>query len=257
MNKKIQYKTYVLGSDIPKFFQWCLVNELYKSTEDKSFKSHMKSCFEGRTQVNEMSAIVAFIDKEPIGMILCEHNDAFTNAQLMSVNKVVREYDWGMHHLGMVSIYIKEGYRKNGIATKLFQSLEKVRLASLQNIEYNPLSVPVFQAKELSEYIVKRKAIYSYVSICKPKDSNYPSFMGNITHGLIEIRYGEKYPMYPLRKRKIFNPEIFKNESIKYMTEFIEPIKEAEIKKIKVLRCIETQQDENEIPKVNYGKRIK
>lgn len=250
--KRIQYKIYTLEKDIPLFFEWCLENKLYKSSEDDSFRSHMKSCFEGKKAVEQLTAVVAFIDKSPIGMILCQHSDAFTTAKLMSVNKVVREYEWGMHHMGMVSIYVKEEYRGNGVATNLFLHLENTRLESLKNISFNPSSVPVFQAKELSEVIIKKKAQYSFASICHHKDTNYPSFMGRITHGLIELRCKEKHPMYPLRKRKIFNPETMKSSKIEVLENFTTPF--VETNKNGVENKIKQQRNKREInPKLKLG----
>lgn len=207
---RINFKYYIL-EDKKSFFKWCLEHELYKT--EPGFKSYMKALFEGKYDTKEITAVIAYSKKEPIGLIFCENNELYTSAKLMSLNEVVREFDWGMYHLGRISIYVKEEYRNFGVATKLFNHIENIRLDSLKTKEnYNVLSVPIFKAQELSLNVIKKKAAYSYVSELSPEYTNYNGFIGTITHGLIEQRYKEKYPMYKLRKRKVYSQETVLNK---------------------------------------------
>lgn len=212
MNKQeeIHFKIYNFSNIPIDFFNWCLENKLYKETTDKNFISRMKEMYELKLPFNGLTTVVAFIDNKAIGIIHCEHENSFKNAWLLKNVEsrrpiVEKSFNWGFYNLGFISIFIKEQYRNQSIATQLWNLIEDIRLSSLKDIQnYDELSVPLFQAKELAFEIIKRKSTYSYVA----EAGYYDFFKYNLViHHLTSILLKNKDAKKVLRNREKFHPK--------------------------------------------------
>lgn len=229
MLDKYEFKNYILEENPEEFFSWCLDNKLYKTSEDKKFNSRMRLYYNGEIEFKGVSCVIAFLNKKPIGIVLCEHHDYFENARryedttvAKSRFKIKEQFDWGLQHIGMLNMYIKKNHRKQGLAKTMFQQLEQLRLSSIakENFEFNPLSVPVFQAKELSHTIAEKYTQYSYVLSHIPQNYCYIYDIHDLSTFLVETRDGEPYPMKNLRARPNFNQQKFSQLDINYFSEF-------------------------------------
>lgn len=229
MLDKYNFKKYVIEDNPDDFFKWCLEHKLYKTSQDKKFNSRMKLYFNHEIEFTGLTCIVAFLQHKPVGIILCEHQADFENATIYENTTVARshfkikeQFDWGLQHIGMINMYIKKNNRKQGLAKTMFQQLEQLRLSCIakENFEFNPLSVPVFQAKELACIIAEKYAQYAYVSPHKPRDYCYIYDMHDLSNFLVECRDNEPITKQ-LRLRHEFNQDHFANKSIDYATTFV------------------------------------
>jgi predicted GNAT family acetyltransferase len=209
--QEYKFENYHIEENPEQFFRWCLDNNLYKKFRETNFTSRMRLFYKGEIEFNGLSAVVAFYNGKPVGIALCEHQDFFEPGKVFKdickKNLTVKEeYQWGMQQVGMINLFVKTVHRGKGLAAQLAKKIELLRLSQLsaENFEWNPLSVPVFQAKELALDIMEKTSEYSYIVRCKPTDGVYPRIVHELTQGLLEQREGEPYPLFPLPKRKVF-----------------------------------------------------
>lgn len=208
---EITYQQYYIENNQDSFLSWCLKNELYKTGIE--FNSRMKNIYTGERLFDSLSAVIAFHKEIPIGIILCENDESYQEAFLLKDrmkrnSRIERVFDWGFYNLGMLSIYVKNEYRGSGIATQLVKEIEAMRIASILDIKgLNNDSVLIFQAKELAFDIVSKKSNYTYVTELSKNSSNYRFFIDNITHGILEKRMNEPYPLVKLPFKKDFNTQ--------------------------------------------------
>lgn len=234
------FKNYIIEKfqDPSEFFQWCLENNLYKSVKSRYFISRMKKFYEGEVEFHGLTCVLAFYNKKPVGIVLCEHQDYFENARLYedlcrNKLKVKEEFDWGMQQVGMVSMYIKKSHRKKGLAKNMVLDLEKLRLSQIarEDFELHPLSVPLLQAKELAFDILLKNSQHCYITQYKPQDYLYPHNIHNLTYSLIEHREQEPYPLYEFHARLPFMQNEFNNVQIPYENSFNQENLEHELSK--------------------------
>lgn len=227
MLENYTFKNYIIESQPQDFFNWCLENTLYKKSKSKYFNSRMKAFYEQQIDFKGLTCVLAFYKKNPVGIILCEHQDYFEHARVHEDLsrfrlKVTEEFDWGMQQVGMLSMYIKKSHRKKGLAKNMLIQLEKLRLSQIakEDFEFNPLSVPLFQARELAFDIVLKYSQYSYVTQYFPCEYLYPHNIDNITRSLLNYRANPNSGVELLRIRNIFNQLEFKNLNLNYETIF-------------------------------------
>lgn len=236
MLENYKFKNYVIESEPESFFEWCLENDLYKTTKAKKFNSRMKAFFEQDIKFNGLSCILAFYKNKPVGIALCEHQDYFEHARIHEDLsrfrlKVEEEFDWGMQQVGMIGIYVKKSHRKKGLAKHMVIELEKLRLSQIakEDFKLNPLSVPLLQARELAFDIVFKYSQYSYVTQYCPKEYLYPHNIDNITRSIINYRENPNSGIELLRIRDNFIQEEFKTYQIMYETTFDKETLEQEL----------------------------
>lgn len=226
----ITYKHYYLkGKSKKEFFEWCLDNKLHKRTT-LDFSSRMQLVFTGFVQTESITAVVAYHNKEVAGILLCENRVAYSKGKIyvdpIKVNPVEQEVkDWGFYNLGMVNIYVKNKFRKQGIAKQMVENIEKLRLNRLANINDNywyENSKPVFEAQELAFEICGKYFANSYVSTGRPEDKfSYRQVIHSLT-----VKCTDKLGC------KQFNRKDFKVINLEVEEEFIQPVKLKRTKKI-------------------------
>lgn len=142
------------NEDPKEFFNWCLENKLYKEdSNDEFFKSRMKEVYLGNKQYDGISAIIAYDEDKPIGICLLEQkidengSMPITRGGLLHMDNRERKNPWQKRfdlefiHLGFLSFYVKEEYRRKGIAKQL--------LSDMEELQYNRLKVENFPEKIL------------------------------------------------------------------------------------------------------------
>lgn len=222
-----KFENYVFTKSPDIFFRWCLRNRLYKVSRDPKFVSRMKKYYKSEINFTGLSCVVAYHNTKPVGIILCEHQNTFTHAKtyydpVKWVLKVKDEFTWGFQQIGMVNIFVKSAHRKQGIARLLVRKIEDLRLSQMVNAGMNldSYSVPLFQARQLALDIVLKYSQYSYVSENKPKEFLYPNTIHGLTKGLIELRRGERFPIFPLPAKVRLQKELFLNNPVKFSKSF-------------------------------------
>lgn len=136
------------------FFSWCLENKLYKEDiNDEFFKSRMKEIYLGNKPYHGISTIIAYNEDKPIGICLLEQKldekgkIPTTRGGLLHMDNRERKNPWQKRfdlefiHIGFLSFYVKEEYRKKGIAKQLLKEMEE--------LQYNRIKVENFPEKIL------------------------------------------------------------------------------------------------------------
>lgn len=207
-NMTLTFKTYIHKDISAEFFNWCMQNKLYKKNRGTEFLSRMHMMYNNQLSINGLTTIVAFNNEGPIGIIHCENEESFKNAWLlkepMKFNPMIeKSFSWGFYDMGMISIYVKEEFRGQSIATQLWNRMEYTRLHTLKTVyNHNPLSVPLFQAKELAYDIINKKSQYSYVTQYHPREFiHYGNDINSLTIKIIEGRENK------IESKEVFNPE--------------------------------------------------
>lgn len=239
MLDKYTFKNYIIEENPEDFFNWCLDNKLYKTTANKKFISRMKTLYEGAIEFKGLSSIIAFYKTNPVGIILCEHQNFIESARIYKEQKAnqsetllskilnsrsinnMQELDWNIQQIGMVNIFIKKSHRKNGLATFMSKEIENLRLYSIaqENFDMGEQTIPVLQAKELSFDILIKNSKYCYITQYKPKDYLYNDFLHLLSKKMKQYRETkETVPL--LRVRETFNKEEFMKIDIKYENHF-------------------------------------
>lgn len=163
------------GVQRKEFFEWSLNHQLYKVDKQTAFNSRMKAIYQGKCPTESLTAIIAIHNNQPIAMCLCENTDRSTKLYDQT-NKNLKEkipLNAKTQVVGFLSFFVKEKYRKKGIANKLMSFMELARmpvvLSQLSEEEY-PLMI--FEAREKAIDIIK-KSKYSYQINCDRHHSSY------------------------------------------------------------------------------------
>lgn len=219
----ITYKHYYLKGQAKKeFFDWCLENKLHKRTT-LDFSSRMQLVFTGFVETESITAVVAFNNKEVAGILLCENRIAYSKGKMyidpLKVNPVEQQtMDWGFYNLGVINIYVKNKFRKQGIAKQMVENIEILRLNRLSNINDNnwyESSKPIFEAQELAFEICGKYFKNSYVSTGRPEDKfSYRQVIHSLT-----VKCTDKLGC------KQFNRESFKLIDLQIEEDFVKQIK--------------------------------
>lgn len=188
------------------FFTWALKNKLFRNIYDEpdlknSYQSRLEKIYKKERLIKDFTAVLAFNNNEPIGIVFCEN--AFykrkTDYIPMNKKKATKVFDAEAVGLGFVSFYVKNEYRQQGVASKMFNvlELEKLKLI-IANKEKNK-SLMCFEAREKGVDMVK-KSQYSY-----PVHSSYQSHFDYLGKLLFDDFF----------KDKIFSTDIeYKREPI-------------------------------------------
>jgi GNAT superfamily N-acetyltransferase len=202
----MEYKIKHIKKSDNNFGKWCIENQLFK--EEEGFTSRMKKVYMKEREYESLTVVIAYHKDIPIGIVMCENDESFDNSYLLKDplrknSKINESFDWGVYHLGFVSMYVKDEFRNKGIAVDLIKILEKEKLKTLHEIEgLNPLSVAVFQAREKALDLLIKHLEHSHATRLSTDSSNYRYFLHDITHNLIMGRkYGE-YDSYSFPQRK-------------------------------------------------------
>lgn len=188
------------------FGKWCIDNKLFK--EEIDFTSRMKKVYLKERAYESLTVVIAYQNKEPIGIIMCENDESFDNSYLLKDplrknSKISENFDWGIYHLGFISMYVKEKFRNKGIAVNLIKKLEQEKLQKLHEIEgLNSLSIGVFQAREKALDLLIKHLEHSHVTNLSTNSSNYRYFIHDITYNLITGRRFDEYDNSNFPKRK-------------------------------------------------------
>lgn len=226
----ITYKNYYLkGQSKKEFFDWCIESKLHKRTT-LEFSSRMQLVFTGFIETESITAVVAFNNKEVAGILLCENRITYSKGKVyidpMKFSPVEQQVmDWGFYNMGMLNIYVKNKFRKQGIAKQMVENVEKLRLNKLSTINethWYENSKPVFEARELAFEICGKYFKNSYVSTVRPEDKfSYRQ----VVHSL-SVKCLDKLGC------KQFNREDFKNIDLQIEEIFVKTVKTQRIKKI-------------------------
>lgn len=226
----ITYKHYYLKGQAKKdFFDWCLENKLHKRTT-LDFSSRMQLVFTGFVETESITAVVAFNNKEVAGILLCENKIAYSKGKMyidpLKVNPVEDQVmDWGFYNLGVINIYVKNKFRKQGIAKQMVENIEKLRLNRLSKINDNhwyESSKPIFEAQELAFEICGKYFKNSYVSTGRPEDKfSYRQVIHSLT-----VKCTDKLGC------KQFNRESFKLLDLQIEEDFTKSVKVQRARKI-------------------------
>ena len=149
------------------FFEWAMNHELYKVDNSSSFNSRMKAVYQGKCPTKELTAVIS-VDtekKKPIAMILSEDKDE--KHQLYKVkNHIKIKVDANIHIVGFLSMFVKNQYRKKGLANKLMAIMELAKTPIfLGNYKDNEHNMMVFEAREKALDVIK-KSKKSYAINC-------------------------------------------------------------------------------------------
>lgn len=224
----IEYKNYYLKESEKKtFFNWCLDNQLHKRNTP-NFSSRMQLVFTGFVETQSVTAIVAYEKTEVVGILLCENKMCFHNGKIYDdpskyIPQEQERFDWGFYNLGILNIFVKPKFRNQGIAKKMVEDIEKIRLNKLATIENHWVeeSKPVFEAQELSFEIASKNFKNSYVSTGRPEDKyNYRQ----VIHGLT-VKCKDKTGC------KQYDRNSYKEIDLQIEKEFVVPVKAFKQKK--------------------------
>jgi predicted GNAT family acetyltransferase len=212
----MQYRKYILkAEEKERFFKWCLKNKLFKAN-NSSFTSRMNLVYTGFLETKSLTAVVAFENEMPIGLMMCENHIIYTSAkEYLDTNvfdlKIVNEYDWGFYNLGMINVYVKAKYRRKGVAKNLWLNMEELKIYELSKINKRFItnSCPIFEAQDLAFDIIAKYSKYSYVTNSHHKFYGYKLTIDLLTK---KINYGEKKGDYI--------PNDWKLKKIKYYKVF-------------------------------------
>lgn len=176
MEREIEYYVINLpksGKQKQDFFQWALNHKLYKVDNSSSFNSRMKAVYQGRCPTKEITAVIAIVNNEPVAMTLCEDMDQMHNLYTKQKEGIMKGIppkrdliNGQMNILGFLSFFVKDRFRRKGIAKNLMSILEKEKMPLfIANSHPEKYSLMVFEAKEKALEIVK-KSQYSYPINC-------------------------------------------------------------------------------------------
>lgn len=218
----INFKNYYLNGNTKKeFFDWCLDNKLHKRTTPE-FSSRMQSVYTGFVETQSITAILAYEKDEVAGLLLCENRILFHNGKVYEdpskyIAKEQEKFDWGFYNLGILNIFVKPKFRNQGIARKMIEDIEKIRLNKLSvgSSHWVEDSKPVFEAQELSFEIAGKHLKNSYVSTGRPEEKY---FYRQVIHSLT-IKCKDKNGC------KQFDRNAYKEIDLEIKDEFVKPIK--------------------------------
>lgn len=186
-------------------FSFCLENKLFKQESD-DFKSRMKNVFLKTKGYHGVSAVIAYDEKEPIGICLLEHrlkNDSnvfYQQAGITHFDNRQRKNPWKKQlnfyflHMGFIAFYVKESHRKQGIAKNLLHEMESLQLKRLlkANLPKEVISVlgesyMTVTAREKAEDIVRQSILFHPIKC----DIDNGAFNSDISSLSYKIHYGE------------------------------------------------------------------
>lgn len=218
----INFKNYYLnGTTKKEFFDWCLENKLHKRTT-LDFSSRMQLVYTGFVETKGITAIVAYENNEVAGLLLCENRILFYNGKVYEdpskyIAKEAETFDWGFYNLGILNIFVRPKFRNQGIARKMIEDIEKIRLNKLSvgSNHWIEDSKPIFEAQELSFEIAAKHLKNSYVSTGKPEDKySYRQVIHSLT-----VKCKDKTGC------KNFNKNDYQKIDLEIENEFLKPIK--------------------------------
>lgn len=187
----INYKSYSFANkeSSKEFLTWCFENKLYKST--RVLFSHLKYLYTGLYERDQISAIVAYDDKRPIGICICEHTkevveSANIGEYIRNNWKKEKEFNWKFYNLGFLNMYVKPNYRKKGIAQQLVTIMEAMRVSQVID-ENKEQWIPFFIGRELAHDIINNKCHYAYAIKSEKEDKNYPLELMQLTKNIEKI----------------------------------------------------------------------
>lgn len=210
------FKKFVFDSTPNDFFQWCLDNKLYKWNGGISFKSRIKMVYEGLIPFNGLCAIVAYKKNNPVGIILCEHQNILDKAKIHQSENNYIQLDWGLHRIGCVNIYIKGNHRFKGLASYMLKQIELLRLHIVSHEQvWHPQNIAVIEAREKAYELVHKYALYSYSSPHRHDSVSNKIIYENIIENIHKNINNDDFFIKPS-----INFNDIKNMDITYATEF-------------------------------------
>jgi GNAT superfamily N-acetyltransferase len=198
------YKKQTINPNDTPFLNWCLENKLYK--EEEGFNSRMKNIYSTQRKFESLDTIIVFQSDKPIGIVLCENHTYESQAFILKNpnnprSKQKELLDWKILDLGFLSLYVKEEFRNQGIATELIKKIEIQRIKqSKQFIEKD--TVILFEGKEKTYDLANKHLQYSYVTHLEKHNGNYQQDIYYLTRAILEKRSEDESPMYDLPSRK-------------------------------------------------------
>jgi GNAT superfamily N-acetyltransferase len=196
--KEVQFENITLteGDNPNSFFEMCIKNNLFKE-DSETFSSRLKNIYENKKQYFGISAVLAKIDNKPIGICLLEHYQNKNNEVVKTQggllhldnrkrkNPWAKKFDFYFLHAGFISIYIKEEYRRNGLAKKMVSKMEL-----LQNERFSKNNKINLDIADHFIMITARGAAYNIVEQSKMfnptsfeiNDLNYNSVISTLSY---------------------------------------------------------------------------
>jgi GNAT superfamily N-acetyltransferase len=201
-NDSIEFEV-VDGLDVAFVFQEALKNQLHLTNGEPPDRSRMENLATDYDLGAGTKIVAAYKNEKLIAWATCEPAEAhkesvYTPAILLNNNmsfrsKIKKQFDWGYVHLGFLSIFVKEEYRKQGLAKKLFEVMESVRLEDLKSvIQKNEKNLPVFRAKNGSKSIVEKYGKSSGSSSYKQNSVNFKLWNAGLTQSRVSPTYDEE-----------------------------------------------------------------
>lgn len=221
MDNKIQEIEYVTlnvaksGIQRKEFFDWAMNHKLYKVDNQTSFNSRMRAVYLGKCPTEDLTAIIAIHENKPVAMCLCENTNRTTQLFKNDIKEKV-SLNAKTQVVGFLSFFVKEKYRKKGIANKLMSQIEVARMpVVLGQLKENEYPIMVFEAREKAIDIIKRSK-HSYQINCDRHHSSYREKMDIFSKHMEAIKTNNMNSFYysnPLVHTKKEPPTIENFES--------------------------------------------
>lgn len=246
MNENIKYVALEVaksGIGRKQFFEWALNHTLYKVDNQTTFNSRMKAIYKEKCPTESLTAIIAIHENKPIAMCLCENSDRSTKLYDNSEHKKI-DLNAKIQVVGFLSFFVKERYRKKGIAHKLMELMEVHRMPLvLGQTKENEYNIMVFEAREKALDIIN-KSKFSYSINCDRHHSSYKLKIDVFAKHMTAILQDNQKSMYYSNSLMLIKKERL---STKYFEEkYINPIR---IKELIEMTPFKLQQEETKVVK--------
>lgn len=169
------------------FFEYCKINKLYKI--DVGYTSRLLNIYNKVRDIKNLMSIICYKNNEEVGICLLEKTNylEMRKAGILHMDNRLRKnpwkktYEWNFINLGFLSIYVKEEYRKQGIAKEFLNLFE----SEIKKIDKKEEDVFIVSAKEKTyKYLKNYKDIYVSEYDFK-KDTSYDNVINFNTYEII------------------------------------------------------------------------
>lgn len=187
-------------------FKFCLDNKLFKEDSD-DFTSRMKKIYKTEISNCGISATIAYINNEPIGICLLEHRlDIENNLYCCQAGRTHTDnrdrknpwkakYNFNFIHLGFLCFYVKDEHRNKGVAQELLYEMEKLQLDRLKTANLSEDVKKVMDNNFLTVTVRgKARKVLAKSTVLNPMQGDIQDncFKHDISHLTYDIVFDEK-----------------------------------------------------------------